>query len=187
MALGVFLQSINRLILVSRVAFDRVRAQVKRLGGSRIASKCLIGRGVRFELPEAVSLGRRVTLEPNVWLKATVPGAVIDIGEQSFLGRGTVVNVTERVTIGALCLIAPDVFITDHNHRIGRSTPIVTQGCESRPVTIESDVWIGTRSVILPGVTVGQGAVIGAGAVVTKSVPAYEIWAGVPARKIGER
>jgi acetyltransferase-like isoleucine patch superfamily enzyme len=55
------------------------------------------------------------------------------------------------------------------------------------PITIEDDVWIGVNAVILKGVTIGKGAIIGAGAVVTKFVPPYEIWGGIPAKKIGQR
>ena len=55
------------------------------------------------------------------------------------------------------------------------------------PIVLENNVWLGVNAVVLKGVTIGSGAIVGAGAVVTKSVPAGEIWAGIPARKIGER
>ena len=58
---------------------------------------------------------------------------------------------------------------------------------QNKAVIIEDYVWVGTRAMILPGVTLGHGAVVAAGAVVTKSIPAFEIWGGIPARKIGER
>jgi acetyltransferase-like isoleucine patch superfamily enzyme len=54
-------------------------------------------------------------------------------------------------------------------------------------VVLEDDVWLGAGVVVTPGVTIARGAVVGANAVVTKDVPEYEIWAGVPARRIGER
>ena len=57
--------------------------------------------------------------------------------------------------------------------------------CE--PIEIADNVWIGANAVILRGVTIGQGAVVAAGAVVTKKIPPNEIWGGLPARKIGER
>ena len=55
------------------------------------------------------------------------------------------------------------------------------------PVVIEDDVWLGTHVVVLPGVTIGKGAIIGASSVVTKDIPAYEVWAGVPAKFIKRR
>ncbi|WP_145274031.1 acyltransferase [Planctomycetes bacterium SV_7m_r] len=84
-------------------------------------------------------------------------------------------------------MIAPNVFITDHQHRVDSMIPIAEQGCEQRPVVIGDDVWIGTGAVILPGVTIGSGAVIGAGAIVNQDIPANQIWAGVPARMIRHR
>jgi maltose O-acetyltransferase len=60
-------------------------------------------------------------------------------------------------------------------------------GCESAPVVIEDFAWISCRTVVLPGTRIGKGAVVAAGAVVTKDVEPYSIVAGVPAKKIGER
>jgi maltose O-acetyltransferase len=85
--------------------------------------------------------------------------------------------------IGAKTAIGEDV-------RVRRPWCLVRldeQGSRSTAVTIGDDVWIGTRALILAGVTIGSGAVIGAGAVVTKDVAANEIVAGVPARTIGKR
>ncbi|MCA9936785.1 MAG: hypothetical protein KC415_22775 [Anaerolineales bacterium] len=65
--------------------------------------------------------------------------------------------------------------------------PISEQGYTNAPIVIEDDVWIGFQAVILPGVTVGKGSIIGAGAVVTKDVPPYSIMGGVPARLIRQR
>ena len=56
-----------------------------------------------------------------------------------------------------------------------------------KAITLEDDVWIGAEAVILKGVTIGRGAIVAAGSVVTKSVGAYEIWGGIPAKKIGMR
>lgn len=64
---------------------------------------------------------------------------------------------------------------------------MIEQGMRTAPVTIGNDVWIGMRSIIMPGVNIGDGSVIGAGAVVTKDVPAYAIVGGVPAKVIKYR
>ena len=60
--------------------------------------------------------------------------------------------------------------------------PIYYQGYIGDPICIEDEVWIGTHVIVLPGVTIGKGAIIAAGSVVNKNVPAYEIWGGSPAR-----
>ena len=82
-----------------------------------------------------------------------------------------------------------DVTIITRNHRFDRTDiPMMEQGFEEeRPVYIGNDVWIGDRVLILPGVHIGDGSIIAAGAVVTKDVPLYSIAAGVPARKIRDR
>jgi galactoside O-acetyltransferase len=64
---------------------------------------------------------------------------------------------------------------------------MAAQGCESAPVVIEDDVWLGANAVVLPGIRIGKGAIVGAGAVVTHDVEAMSIVAGVPARPIGKR
>lgn len=82
-------------------------------------------------------------------------------------------------------MMGPDVAILTSTHNIDRTDiPMGYQGGRVAKVKIGNDVWIGMRSIILPGITIGNGVVIGAGAVVTKDVPDYAIVAGVPARII---
>lgn len=82
--------------------------------------------------------------------------------------------------------MGPDVRIITINHKTERTDiPMKGQGVLSpQKVTICDDVWIGARVIILPGVTIGKGSIIGAGAVVTKDVPEYAVMGGVPARVI---
>ena len=61
-----------------------------------------------------------------------------------------------------------------------------TGGAEAE-IVLEEDVWLGVNVVVLKGVRIGRGAIVAAGAIVTKDVPSYEIWGGVPARRLGER
>ncbi len=86
-------------------------------------------------------------------------------------------------------MMGPDVVILTQNHKFDRlDIPMLDQGFkDEQPVTICDDVWIGARVIILPGVTVGKGAIIAAGAVVTKDVPEYAIVGGNPARVIKMR
>jgi acetyltransferase-like isoleucine patch superfamily enzyme len=176
-----------RATTTARIAMARLRAIAHRVAGADIAPKCLFGPGVRIDHPWGVRIGSRCQLEADVWLKLVSPVAVVVVGDYGFIGRGAEIDASERVTVGSHVLIAPGVFITDHNHAIDGTGRIDEQGCVAQPVTIGDDVWLGTRAIILPGVTIGDGAIVGAGAVVRKNVPARAVVAGVPARVIRTR
>ena len=110
-------------------------------------------------------------------------GGGISIGSGSGLGINCVVH--GPLSIGNNVMMGPDVVILTHTHNIDRiDIPMGQQGSRVAKVSIGNDVWIGMRSIIMPGVAIGSGAVIGAGAVVTKDVPDYAIVGGVPARII---
>ena len=132
-------------------------------------------------------IGTRAQLEHGVFLKIVDDRARLDIGDFVFIGTGCELDAAESITIGAHTLLAPGVFITDHTHNSARGLRLDEQGNRNAKVTIGSDVWLGTRSVVMHGVTIGDGAIVGAGAVVTKDVAPHKIVAGVPARVIGER
>jgi maltose O-acetyltransferase len=91
--------------------------------------------------------------------------------------------------MGDNVMMGPDVIILTGNHVYdSRLLPMRLQGgSEDKPVVINDDVWIGARVIILPGVHIGRGAILGAGAVVTENVPEYAIVAGNPARVIKQR
>jgi len=93
------------------------------------------------------------------------------------------------IVIGDHCLISQFCTLVGSNHAIDPGKTIVEQGPDRSRlgVTLGDDVWLGAGVVVLPGIHIGDGAVIGANAVITHSVPAKEIWAGNPARKIGQR
>jgi acetyltransferase-like isoleucine patch superfamily enzyme len=84
-------------------------------------------------------------------------------------------------------LIAPGCFITDHNHGIKADSTIWQQPCVQQDVRIGAGAWLGAKVIVLPGVTIGDGAVVAAGAVVTRDVDPMTIVAGVPARLVGTR
>lgn len=178
---------INQVLNRAELVWQRLRAGVWRLRGARLGAKVTFGPSVSISQPSGVTLLDHATVESLVWLKLVHRSATVQVGKHSFIGRGTQFDVSQSVRVGDHVLIAPNVFITDHQHRIDALIPIADQGCEQHPVEIGDDVWIGTGAVILPGVTIGRGAVIGAGAVVNQDVPANQVWAGVPARLIKHR
>ena len=104
------------------------------------------------------------------------------IGKNVFMNHNCSITCAEEITIGDACNIANNVVIVDHDHRFGKYG--VEDGLESTPVHIGKNVWIGANAVILRGVSIGDGSIIAAGAVVNHDIPAYEIWGGVPAKKI---
>lgn len=113
-------------------------------------------------------------------------GKGIIIGDNS--GLGVNCKIQRNVKIGNDVMMGEDVIIITNTHKFDDcNTPMRTQGSEIIPVIVEDDVWIGNRVMILPGVKVGKGSIIGAGAVVTKNIPEYSIVGGVPAKLIRSR
>jgi len=113
----------------------------------------------------------------------------ICIGDASWVGQYNNLRAGGGdITIGSGCLISQFCSLVASNHGLDKDFPIQKQPPgEKRGVTLGDDVWLGAGVHILPGVCVNRGAVIGAGSVVTHDVPEFEIWAGAPARKIGQR
>ncbi|MCM1032293.1 MAG: sugar O-acetyltransferase [Odoribacter sp.] len=110
-------------------------------------------------------------------------GENISFGDNVFVNFGLTVLDEAKVTIGSNVFIGPNVSIYTACHPLEAGER--RRGIEwAEPVTIGNDVWIGGNAVILPGVTIGDGCVIGAGAVVTRSVDPYTLAAGNPARPI---
>lgn len=178
-----------RLTLIITQLNNTLRIYYYRLLGSYIGCNCKIGK-IEISVPEQVSISENCILENNVRLR--VGGgwkkAFIKIGKSTFLGHSTQINVGSAFIIGDNCLIAPLCIFTDANHGFeNMMIQINRQNCNYDRITIEDDVWIGSGSIVLAGVKISKGAVVGAGSIVTKSIPAYEVWAGVPAKKIKDR
>jgi len=105
--------------------------------------------------------------------------AKLTIGNRVFLNQGVRIACTTEVTIGDNALIADETVILDSDYH-----GVAGAETKSARVRIERDVWLGTRVIVLRGVTIGEGSVVGAGSVVTKSLPPRVFAAGVPARVI---
>jgi virginiamycin A acetyltransferase len=118
----------------------------------------------------------------------------VTIGEATTIG--TRAHVHGPVTIGRYCQLAPEVAVYGTNHPINHISTYVNERLldrviadfrDVRPVTIGHDVWLGYRTIVVPGISIANGAVAGGGAVVTTDVGPYEIVGGNPARMIGRR
>jgi acetyltransferase-like isoleucine patch superfamily enzyme len=176
--------------------------------------RVFLGRHVRIATRSRVKFGRNVAIADFVWIDAlsrtgivlgdsvTVDrGAVlrgsgvirdlgvgIRVGDRTAIGLNNLVLGQGGVSIGADCLLGPNVTVVSENHNYADpAQPIRSQGETRLPTVIEDDVWVGANAVILGGAYVGRGAVIAAGAVVRGRVPANAVVAGVPARQVGHR
>lgn len=129
------------------------------------------------------SCGKNVNVERCAYVG---DGRGINIGNNSTIGVNC--KIAQNVTIGDNVMMGEDVVImtTTHNYD-NLNIPMMLQGSRTLSNVIENDVWIGTRVIILPGVKIGTGSIIGAGAVVTKDVPGYSVVGGVPAKIIRSR
>jgi acetyltransferase-like isoleucine patch superfamily enzyme len=147
--------------------------------------------------PSAINIGAHTHVRGELLIFGH--GGRITIGEYCYVGEHSHIWSAKSILIGNRVLIAHNVNIFDNStHPLSASARheqfkhIVTSGhpkqldLSERPIIIEDDVWIGCMSIILKGVTIGRGAIIGAGSVVTKDVPPYTIVAGNPARVIRE-
>lgn len=103
----------------------------------------------------------------------------------TYVNRYTMFDVHESLEVGRHCMIGPHCYLTDSDHGILQDGPMAGEPMVSKPTIIEDNVWLGAGVIVLKGVRIGRNAVVGAGAVVTKDVPAKMIVAGVPAREIG--
>lgn len=117
-------------------------------------------------------------------------GERIEIGDNVTMNSRAMINAdcAGFIKIGNNVIMGPNIILRASNHRFDRrAVPVREQGHEAGRIVIGDDVWFGANVVVLPNVTIGRGAIVGAGAVVTKDVKEYTIVAGVPAKEIGVR
>lgn len=175
-----------RLKAVYREALLRLRLLLYRLKGVDI--KC--GRGTWLDAGMHLDTSKG-PIRIGSWCKihCMAMAGPIDVGDRVLLNLGTDVSGREaKVVIGNDVLVAPRVSIvaSSHNYRDKQRT-IRSQGTSGGDIVIGEDVWLCTNVVVLPGVSIGRGAVVGANSVVTRDCEPYGIYVGSPARKVGER
>lgn len=148
------------LQLLCYIPSHHIRRFILRLGGAKIGKDSSVHMGCRF-----FSLKK------------------LKIGEDSIIGYGAFLDGRDKIMIGNHVDIASEVMIYTSEH------DVTSEDFQARlaPVEIRDYVFIGPRAIILPGVKIGKGAVVAAGAVVTKDVADFAIVGGVPAQVIGER
>jgi acetyltransferase-like isoleucine patch superfamily enzyme len=140
----------------------------------------------KFGVNGEIVIGRDCTISRSVVIAPS--HGRIELGVNSLANVSTVLLGHGDLTIGENVLIGPHTTIVAANHSFDdRDVPIASQTISAEGIEIHDNVWIGSNCVVLDGVTIGEGAIIAAGSVVTDSVPEYTIVAGVPAREIRER
>jgi acetyltransferase-like isoleucine patch superfamily enzyme len=148
---------------------------------------CVFEDGVRIFHARNVRLGRNVYVGHDTILKGYHHGELL-IGDETWIGQQCFLHSAGGITIGSRVGIAPAVkVLTSFHAESGRTVPILFAPIETAPVVIEDDSDLGIGAIVLPGVTIGRGAQIGAGAVVSRDVPPYTVAMGVPARVVRER
>lgn len=158
-----------------------------------------------------LQLGKHTFIDDRVFIYQDERGGAVQLGDDVHIHRDTIIQngfgahirigrsthlqcrcilsaYSGSIEIGDHVEIAPYCCFYSYNHRIEIGTPMQRQPIETRGgIRIESDVWLGVGVTVLDGVRIGRGAIVGAGSVVTRDVPAYAIVGGAPARQIGTR
>ncbi len=172
------------LIRFLQGAASRMRAAFYKMLGVKIEGACWLRS---IEIPRGhsdirIADGAQFDRGVVLLISGEARGAEkIVIGRTAYINRATMIDASERVEIGANAMIGPFCYITDHDHVIGSADALV-----SKPTRIGERCWLGAHVTVLKGVNIGDDTVIGAGSVVTKSLPARVIAVGNPARVLRE-
>jgi acetyltransferase-like isoleucine patch superfamily enzyme len=160
-----------------------------KINGGSVGENVKIYEGVKMASKKGcpINIGDNVSVEKGVILSTSERGK-INIGKNVYIGEYSILTSNEEIEIGDNVLISPHNDIVDFNHIFqDPNKPVNQQGVIAKKITIQEDVWIGSGSKILMDVTIGKGAVIGAGSIVTKDVPPYDVVVGNPAKTIKKR
>lgn len=182
---------IEFIYLSLTIFYNRIESIVKililNLRSYKIDFSVLLGKhSYLFQSKKnSIKIGKNTRIGFGVRLEAGFDGRIL-IGNNVLIHDYSFIYAHGDLHIGDNTMISPNVFITDFNHKFPHDkykhllkSP---KGYEFRKVTIGSSVWIGTHSIILPGINIGNNAVVGAGSVVTKSIPDNVVVIGNPAR-----
>ncbi|MEX2511826.1 MAG: acyltransferase [Cyclobacteriaceae bacterium] len=146
---------------------------------------CLSQKGIVFG--EKVTVGSYALIRPTN-LYGGEAGVGLKVGNNSSIGPYAYIGCSGYIEIGNNVMMSPRVSIYSENHIFeDTQSPMIDQGVKRSFVKVEDDCWIAANVVILPGVTIGRGAVLAAGSIVTRDVPPYSVVAGNPAKVIKTR
>jgi acetyltransferase-like isoleucine patch superfamily enzyme len=186
-----------------------LRSKAYRWLFKRIGKGSVIGRSVVLRCPGRISIGTHVMIDDYVVLDAKGASSAVELGNRILVGRNTILSCHEaRIRVGDFVSIGPFCFFASKSHiEIGShvsigsgshlmagghaftdpSTPIILQARISKGIVVEDGAWIGSGTKVLDGVTIGKNSIVGAGAVVTESIPPNVIAVGVPAKILRSR
>lgn len=157
--------------------------------GMSLGPRAILERGLLVFGAHNVSSGESFGCMHHCFIAADGGGKIV-IGNRVRFNERVHLNASigGRIEIGDNVLVGPGVVLRASNHRFSRiDIPIAEQGHDAGKIIIGDDVWMGANVTVLAGVAIGEGAVVAAGAVVTKDVAPYAVVGGVPARVIGSR
>ena len=166
--------------LVAASLRDDLREGALAFLANTIAGSVLVPRVLRLLIYRLVGMdvGRA-----NVRAGVTFTTNRVTLGWDAMVNRGCTFDNSERVTLGARVRVGPEVMFCTSTHELGGPEQRAAERTD-KPVVVGDGCWIGTRAVLLPGVTVGDGCVIAAGAVVTSDCEPHGVYAGVPAKRV---
>lgn len=136
-----------------------------------------------YRFTQNITLNRDVYVKRNATIGSANPRAKVYIGERTTIGFNSIVMASKCISIGSDCMIAPNVYIVDSNHGTESDEFFNTQSNKVERVKIGNNVWIGSGVIVLPGVTICDNVVVGAGSIVTRSLTEPGIYYGTPAKK----
>ncbi len=208
-------KNLDIITTLYRLSFFLIRGCFQRLFFSKSKGMVLVGKGASIRYAKYLSVGKdfiiedyaelncmareriiigdRVTIGRNAIIRpvniyGSEIGVGLKIGNNSSIGPYSYIGCSGLIEIGNNVIMSPRVSIYSENHLFDdKETLIMKQGVKREFVKIEDNCWIASNSVILAGVTIGEGSVVASGSVVTKDVPPGSIVAGVPAKVIKSR
>jgi lipopolysaccharide O-acetyltransferase len=188
------MKSLSRLFIFGYRASIRARGKLFSLlisgAFASFGTKTVLMYPLRLDGEKRIVVGDRVFIGPGSWLQALDDGEnksiAVSIGGGTSMAGACVISAVRSVQLEDNVLLARNVYISDHIHRYTRrDVPVMAQGVDKiEPVLIRRGAWLGQNVVVCPGVTIGQGAVIGANSVVVQDIPDFSVAVGAPARVV---
>ena len=157
-------KSLLRKLALRVVEWGEAEREAKLVDGIKQGSHCHIRRPLYIKNPHNIVLGDQVLINASITILAYAP-----------------------VSVGDFTAFAPNVSIITSGHDVEKSGMAFKKSKKVGPITIGANCWIGAGAILLPGIEIGEGTVVGAGSVVTKSLPPWSIAVGIPARVIRAR